>query len=65
MRREKDEFRITELKTQMTKLDGELTAEVKRRTEMNKSTQLVSPLLPLSALHSDMHYSGLKTSCLI
>eukprot|EP01033_Poteriospumella_lacustris_P003156 gene3156-2322_t len=40
LRREKDEFRITELKTEMTRLDGELTVEIKRRTEMNKSTQI-------------------------
>mmetsp|Transcript_33323 Transcript_33323/g.55954 ORF Transcript_33323/g.55954 Transcript_33323/m.55954 type:complete len:258 (+) Transcript_33323:118-891(+) len=39
-RREKDEFRITELKNEMTRLDTELTAEIKRRMEMNKSTQI-------------------------
>lgn len=39
-RREKDEFRITELKNEVKRLDNELTAEVKRRTEMNKSTQI-------------------------
>lgn len=42
LRREKDEFRITELKTEITRLDSELTMEIKRRTEMNKSTQIVS-----------------------
>lgn len=40
LRREKDEFRITELKQEMTRLDGDLTVEIKRRTEMNKSTQI-------------------------
>ena len=40
-RREKDEFKITELKNEISRLDGELTAEIKRRTEMNKSTQIV------------------------
>jgi len=39
-RREKDEFKITELKTEMQRLDVDLTAEIKRRTEMNKSTQM-------------------------
>jgi SF-assemblin/beta giardin len=39
-RREKDEFRIAELKNAMTRLDTELVAEIKRRTEMNKSTQI-------------------------
>uniref|UniRef100_A0A7S3M234 SF-assemblin n=1 Tax=Spumella elongata TaxID=89044 RepID=A0A7S3M234_9STRA len=39
-RREKDEFRITELKTEMSRLDSDLTVEIKRRTEMNKSTQI-------------------------
>lgn len=41
-RREKDEFRINELKTEMKRLDADLVAEIKRRTEMNKSTQMVS-----------------------
>jgi uncharacterized small protein (DUF1192 family) len=41
-RREKDEFRIAELKMEMQRLDAELTAEIKKRTEMNKSTQAVS-----------------------
>lgn len=40
LRREKDEFRITELKHEMTRLESELTVEIKRRTEMNKSTQI-------------------------
>lgn len=39
-RREKDEFRIAELKAEMERLDKDLTAEVKRRTEMNRSTQM-------------------------
>lgn len=39
-RREKDEFKIAELKSEMERLDGELTTEIKRRTEMNKSTQM-------------------------
>jgi len=38
-RREKDEFKIAELKAEMKRLDGDLVAEIKRRTEMNKSTQ--------------------------
>ena len=38
-RREKDEFKIAELKAEMTRLDEDLNAEVKRRKEMNKSTQ--------------------------
>lgn len=40
-RREKDEFRILELKNEMKRLEVELKAEVKRRIEMNKSTQIV------------------------
>jgi hypothetical protein len=40
LRREKDEFRITELKREMARLESELTVEIKRRTEMNKSTQI-------------------------
>ena len=39
-KKEKDEFRIAELKTEMTRLDGDLVAEIKRRKEMNKSTQV-------------------------
>eukprot|EP01036_Dinobryon_divergens_P031649 gene31649-41086_t len=39
-RREKDEFKITELKSEMNRLDTELNMEIKRRTEMNKSTQI-------------------------
>lgn len=39
-RREKDEFKITELNNEIKRLDSELTAEIKRRTEMNKSTQI-------------------------
>ena len=44
-RREKDEFKITELKSEMNRLDTELNMEIKRRTEMNKSTQIVSCIL--------------------
>ncbi len=40
-RREKDEFRIAELNMEMKRLDEELTSEIKRRTEMNKSIQAV------------------------
>jgi DNA repair exonuclease SbcCD ATPase subunit len=39
-RREKDEFKISELKNEMKRLDGDLIAEIKRRKEMNKSTQI-------------------------
>eukprot|EP01041_Mallomonas_annulata_P010079 gene10079-21004_t len=38
-RREKDEYKIAELKNEMKRLDVDLVAEIKRRTEMNKSTQ--------------------------
>jgi hypothetical protein len=49
-RREKDEFRISELKKEMARLDVDLQAEIKRRTEMNKSTQMVAykPTLTLT-----------------
>ena len=40
-RREQDEFKIADLKNTMTRLDSELIIEIKRRTEMNKSTQMV------------------------
>jgi hypothetical protein len=40
-RREQDEFKIADLKNTMTRLDSELVVEIKRRTEMNKSTQMV------------------------
>lgn len=40
-RREKDEFKISELRNEMKRLDDDLIAEIKRRTEMNKSTQMV------------------------
>jgi len=39
-RKEKEEFKIADLKNQMSRLDTELIAEIKRRTEMNKSTQI-------------------------
>jgi hypothetical protein len=39
-RREKDEFKIAELKAEMKRLDADLVAEIKRRKEMNKSTQI-------------------------
>lgn len=41
VRREKEEFKIAELKMDMIRLEKELTSEIKRRTEMNKSTQTV------------------------
>lgn len=31
------------MKNEMSRLDTDLTVEIKRRTEMNKSTQIVSP----------------------
>jgi hypothetical protein len=40
-RREQDEFKIADLKNTMMRLDSELIIEIKRRTEMNKSTQMV------------------------
>eukprot|EP00601_Ochromonadales_sp_CCMP2298_P032780 CAMPEP_0173371742 /NCGR_PEP_ID=MMETSP1144-20121109/27461_1 /TAXON_ID=483371 /ORGANISM="non described non described, Strain CCMP2298" /LENGTH=374 /DNA_ID=CAMNT_0014323539 /DNA_START=112 /DNA_END=1235 /DNA_ORIENTATION=+ len=40
LRREKDEFKITELKNETSRMDTDLTAEIKRRMEMNKSTQI-------------------------
>ena len=40
LRREKDEQRIAALKAELKRLDGELASEVKRRTEMNKSTEM-------------------------
>ena len=49
-RREKDEFKIAELKSEMKRLDEELTSEIKRRTEMNKSTQAVSVCPPLDIM---------------
>eukprot|EP00596_Hydrurales_sp_CCMP1899_P004510 CAMPEP_0119038126 /NCGR_PEP_ID=MMETSP1177-20130426/6843_1 /TAXON_ID=2985 /ORGANISM="Ochromonas sp, Strain CCMP1899" /LENGTH=256 /DNA_ID=CAMNT_0007000277 /DNA_START=180 /DNA_END=950 /DNA_ORIENTATION=- len=39
-RREQDEFKIADLKNTMTRLDTDLVVEIKRRTEMNKSTQM-------------------------
>lgn len=39
-RKEKEEHRIAGLKNEMKKLDTELIAEIKRRTEMNKSLQM-------------------------
>ena len=39
LRREKDEHRIDELKSEMKRLDIDMIAEIKRRTEMNKSSQ--------------------------
>ncbi|GMI26592.1 hypothetical protein TeGR_g6779 [Tetraparma gracilis] len=38
-RREKDEHRVAELRVEMGKMEKSLTAEVKRRIEMNKSVQ--------------------------
>jgi len=37
------------LKNEMSRLDTDLTVEIKRRTEMNKSTQIVST--PISVLY--------------
>lgn len=39
-RREKEEVKIATLKAEIARLDGELSGEVKRRTEMNKSIQI-------------------------
>ena len=40
VRKEKEEFKVRELTNAITRLDGELVAEVKRRTEMNRATQM-------------------------
>mmetsp|Transcript_5556 Transcript_5556/g.5714 ORF Transcript_5556/g.5714 Transcript_5556/m.5714 type:complete len:260 (-) Transcript_5556:45-824(-) len=55
-RREKEEFRIAELKMEMKRLDTELNAEIKRRTEMNKSTQawFETQLLALNTKFRDL-----------
>ena len=53
-RREKDEFKIAELKAEMKRLDGDLVAEIKRRTEMNKSTQMWFEV-QLSELNKSFH----------
>ncbi len=63
-RREKDEFKIAELKMEIRRLDQELTVEIKRRTEMNKSTQAVNIL---SYVHHKLGmtvciYSGLRNT---
>ena len=52
-RREIDEFKIADLKNTMTRLDTELIIEIKRRTEMNKSTQMVLSwgLLRIQMMH--------------
>lgn len=41
-RREKDEHRISQLTTELTRLEKTLNQEIKRRVEMNKSVQTVS-----------------------
>lgn len=41
-RREKDEHRITQLTSELTRLEKTLNQEIKRRIEMNKSVQTVS-----------------------
>lgn len=41
-RREKDEHRIAQLTTELTRLEKTLNQEIKRRVEMNKSVQTVS-----------------------
>ena len=56
-RREKDEFRIAELKMEMKRLDASLTAEVKKRTEMNKSTQ--------TWIENDVHQGHFPASTLV
>lgn len=61
-RREKDEFRITELKTEMSRLDSDLTVEIKRRTEMNKSTQIVRNVVFLELLLTTLTY-GFRFCC--
>lgn len=38
-RREKDEFRLAEMKKEMSRLEAKLEAEIKKRIEMNKSLQ--------------------------
>ncbi len=43
-RREREEFKLSELRDGMKRLDSALLAEIKRRTEMNKSTQMVRKL---------------------
>lgn len=40
-RREKDEHRIAQLTTELTRLEKTLNQEIKRRVEMNKSVQTV------------------------
>lgn len=42
-RREKDEHRIAQLTAELTRLEKTLNQEIKRRVEMNKSVQTVSP----------------------
>lgn len=41
-RREKDEHRIAQLTSELTRLEKTLNQEIKRRIEMNKSVQTVS-----------------------
>ncbi len=38
-RREKDEFRLAEMKQEMSRLERKLEAEIRKRVEMNKSLQ--------------------------
>ena len=54
LRREKDEYRIDELKTEMKRLDADMITEIKRRTEMNKSTQIWFEQ-QMSTLHKGIH----------
>jgi hypothetical protein len=69
IRKEKEEFKIAELKMNMVRLDNELTAEVKRRTEMNKSTQTVRQCRFNIAVNPAFYYfviiiySGLNKNC--
>ncbi|KAG3112623.1 hypothetical protein PI124_g23140, partial [Phytophthora idaei] len=38
-RREKDEYRLAEMRQEMNRLENKLEAEIKKRIEMNKSLQ--------------------------
>jgi hypothetical protein len=63
-RREKDEFKIAELKMEIKRLDLELTVEIKRRTEMNKSTQAVRRCRSVLCMHTVCICIGMQShSC--
>lgn len=51
-RREKDEHRISQLTTELTRLEKTLNQEIKRRVEMNKSVQTVRKFFRRAALFS-------------